>query len=290
MIYWTICLACAVTAEVPDYEITGPPAELKLTLTPSATVIRQGDNLLLRTVLEVPSGSPVTVVVEPPHELDGSYFRVEIKDGEKWRRLRNVVEDSKGPACLSRYRWSFAPGTRYAEYNWFHRNDGAWIFSDVRKYELRAIAQLSMKELVSNTITIVVEKRSAKDLDEILKGRYLSYFRAGHLNWEKPARIAGTRVVGGEVERTVKHFLLLHELVHAQKIAGREVSRKDTYRTLRVHMDPVSWEYSLGVLARDAMYRGDNESLARILGAAPPFETRTLYDAGKRLDLKVGME
>jgi hypothetical protein len=284
MFYWTVFVACAVAADVPEYEVTGPPTTLKLTLTPSATVIRQGDNLLLRTVLEVPSGSPVTVVVEPPHELDGSYFRVEIKDGEKWRRLRNVVEDLKGPACLSRYRWSFAPGTRYAEYNWFHRNDGTWIFSEVREYELRAVAQLSTKELVSNTVAIAVERRSAKELDEILKGRYLSYFGAGHLNWEKPGRFAESPAIGGEAERTVKHFLLLHQLVHAQKIAGQEVPRKDIYRALRVQMDPVSWEYSLGILARDAMSKGDNESLARILGAAPPFETRTFHDASKRLD------
>jgi hypothetical protein len=286
MIYWSLFVACAVTADVPDYEVTGPPTKLQLTLTPSATVIRQGDNLLLRALLEVPSGSPVTVVVEPPHELDGSYIRIEIKEGEKWRRLRNVVEDLKGPACFSRYRWSFAPGTRYAEYNWFHRNDGAWIFSDVRRYELRAVAQLSTKELVSNTITIAVEKRSAKDLDEILKGRYLSYFGAGHLNWEKPARFAESPAVGGEVERTVSHFLMLHQLVHSGTLAGHEVPKRDMYRALRVHMDPVSWEHSLGILARNAMSKGDNESLARILGAAPPFETRTFHDAATRLDLK----
>jgi hypothetical protein len=286
MIYWSIFVACAITAEVPDYEVTGTPAKLKLTLTPSATAIRQGDNLLLRALLEVPAGSPATVVVEPPHELDGSYFRIEIKDGEKWRRLRNVVEDLKGPACCSRYRWSFSPGTRYAEYNWFHRNGGAWIFSDVKEYELRAVAQLSTKELVSNSITIAVKKRDHADLDRIMKGSYLSYFGAGHLNWEKPARFVESPAIGGEVERTVSHFLMLHPLVHSGKLAGQEVPKKDMYRALRVHMDPVSWEYCMGVLADHAISRGDDESLARILGAAPPFETRAFRDAATRLDLK----
>ncbi|MCI0359469.1 MAG: hypothetical protein L0211_13415 [Planctomycetaceae bacterium] len=280
-------LCCLLSADVRPPSVA-PPTKLRLVLTPNTSKILQHDNLLLRVMLEVPRASKVTVVVEPPHELDGYYFRIEIKASDDWRRLLTVREELVGAGCLGSARWTFPAGSRYAEYNWFHRDRGLCIFDKPGKYELRAVANLTTGELVSDPVTITVSERPAADLERIDQGRFvasfsLTHFHRGHLDWGKPDDSRPYESLGGNIKTTIKHFALLHEFVRTNKVQGKEVSKNEMCTALQRQMDPISWEYTLTFLGGYYATKADLESLTNIVRAAPAFDSRGFLASAEHL-------
>ncbi len=224
-------------------------------------------------------GTEVMAVVETQDEMSGRYFRVEVRVGEKWRRIRTAYEESVGAGCAGSYRWTFSAGSRYAEYNWFQRDHRAYIFEKPGKYELRAAVQLKDRELVSEAVSVTVSERSERDLQrvELVPASFNS------LRWPLHDQWIALQSLGGNIKASVHDFALAHEYVRTGKVKGEEVSKKGACDVLARHMDPISWEYHLALLGDYYVAMQDIEGLAYVVRAAPPFDSRGFKESESHL-------
>ncbi|MCI0359470.1 MAG: hypothetical protein L0211_13420 [Planctomycetaceae bacterium] len=271
-------LCCLVSADVRPQSEVDPPAKLRLVLTPNANKILQHDNLLVRVVLENPADSGIKDI-EPPEEYNCYYFEVQLRDGAEWRRCVDVEENANGPWGQRGFRKPVEPGKRYAEYNWFHRNKSSYIFERAGKCELRAVAQLNGRELLSDPVTITVGERSLTDLPRL--DRAPSRFTS--VNWKIYDEWRALESLGGNIKNTIQNFALIQEYAQSGKLKGQEVTKKDMCAALQRHMDPVSWEYHLTLLGKHFVSKADVEAIGHVLRAAPAFDAREFRDLASNL-------
>jgi hypothetical protein len=281
MICTSAALCCLVFAEVDPPRPVDPPDKLRLVLTVNAHEVLQGDNLLVRIVLENPFESGIKEL-EPPEEFYGSYFEVQMRDGDEWRRILDVHESEEDPVGAQRLIRRVERGRRYAEYKWYHRDRDALVFRKSGKHELRAVTKTPSKEIVSNSVKVTVGGRTADELAEIERSGVLYDFFPT-LRWKlSPQALAGLEL-GGNIKTNIQDYLLVQNYIQTGEIKGQKVAKQDMCAELKRHMDPVSWEWQLNLLGRHYAPLNDEQGLIYVVRAAPPYEWHGFQSAANHL-------
>jgi hypothetical protein len=255
-----VCLVFGADAPASTVEgnSTSPPRVVVLANT---TTILQRDPLLLATHFHNLSQVDVRLIDKPALRFD--YVDYYVRTSGEWRRVPTLqeVRSPRGSSSERGIGRTVLSKSVFAQCDVIHRAEDAFLFENVGEYEIRAVLQTTVGQMISQPVKVSVEARPMSDLKRITEAaKVLHYLEFLTLQWNPPEKIKALEELGGNVGLTIRNARQLQEMMKAGN-AGQLKYPKDRIEELLEQVDPVSREIALDRLAKHTTRWSDREGM-----------------------------